>query len=290
MCKYSIEDFKLLRYVAIHAGVFHADDVFSVAYVQLLRKHYGLSLLKVLRTFKVADFMTIENGYLVADVGGGYFDHHFPDAEKKRRPNGVPYAAFGLIAKEFHDGFLSEEEYSALDKKLIEPLDAHDNNGCGNNLSLAIAMFNRNWDDNDPNIDSKFFEAVDVATVILTKAIENAKSLAKAKQIAEKQTIDGNAVYMDRYAPVNEFFSDNPDVLFVGSPSLRGTYQVISVKDPLGVSKKLFPERIRGTSYPEGVYDEDGLSFCHPSGFMATFKDKEYAKKYIDRMMTDTDS
>ena len=283
MCnRYTTDQFKQLKAVVVHSGVFHADDVFTVAYIQMLRRFYDLPMLKVIRTFKVADFMTIENGYIVADIGRGYFDHHFPDVEKKRRSNGVPYAAFGLVVREFHEGLLTEDEYEILDKKLIEPTDYHDNNGSGNNLSYAISVFNKNWDDDDPNSDPRFFKAVDVATAILEKFIENTKSFAKAKNIASQQTIEGHVIYMDKYAPIGEFFADNPNVLYIGSPSLRGTYQLITVKDPAGVAKKLFPENIRGISYPDGVFDTHGLSFCHPSGFMASFKDKEAAKKYIE--------
>lgn len=284
MCKYTTAQFKSLKAIVVHSGVFHADDVFTVAYVQMLRRFYGLGMLKVIRTFRVADFMTIDNGYLVADIGKGDFDHHFPDAEKKRRSDGVPYAAFGLVVKEFHEDFLNEDEYKILDRKLIEPTDYHDNSGNGNALSFAISIFNKNWDDADPNNDPKFFEAVDLATTILEKFIENVRSFAKAKAIAMEQTIDGNAIYMDKYVPINEFYASNPDVLYIGSPSLRGTYQILTVKDPCGVAKKLFPERIRGISYPDGVFDQDGLSFCHPSGFMASFKDKETAKRYIKKI------
>lgn len=287
MCKYTTDQFKSLKTIVVHSGVFHADDVFTVAYVQMLRRFYGLGMLKVVRTFRVADFMTIENGYLVADIGKGDFDHHFPDAEKKRRADGVPYAAFGLVVKEFHEDFLSEEEYKILDKKLIEPTDYHDNSGNGNALSFAISIFNKNWDDADPNNDPKFFEAVDLASTILEKFIYNVRSFAKAKAIAMEQTVEGNAIYMDKYVPINEFYAANPNVLYIGSPSLRGTYQILTVKDPCGIAKKLFPEQIRGISYPDGVYDQDGLSFCHPSGFMASFKDKETAKRYIKKISSE---
>lgn len=281
---YTVEQFKSLKSIVVHGGVFHADDVFTVAYTQLLRAHYGVGALNVIRTFKVADYMTFENGYLVADIGKGEFDHHFPEAEKERRANGVPYAAFGLVVKAFHEGFLNETEYELLDKKLIESLDEHDNCGRGNELSSVISSFNKNWDDPDPNMYTRFFDAVDLAYKILEKFIDNIRSFAKAKRIAGEQIIEGNAIYMDMYAPVNEYFADNPDVLYVGSPSLRGTYQMITVKDPRGVAKKLFPEEIRGISYPDGVFNDDGLSFCHPSGFMASFKDKESAKAYIEKI------
>lgn len=284
MCEYSADQFKSLKTIVVHSGVFHADDVFTVSYVQMLRRFYGLSMLKVIRTFTIRDYMTIENGYLVADIGKGEFDHHFHESEKKRRNDGVPYAAFGLVVKAFHSDFLSDDEYSILDKKFIEPIDLHDNCGGGNQLSYAIAAFNKNWDDADPNNDPKFYEAVDVATIILEKFIKNVRSLIKAQEIAKSQTVEGNAIYMDEYAPITEFFADDPNVLYIGSPSLRGTYQMLTVKDPCGVAKRLFPERIRGVSYPDGVFDDEGLSFCHPSGFMASFRDKATARRYIENL------
>lgn len=286
---HSRKEFENLKTIVVHYGTFHADDVFTVAYVQVLRRFYGLDMLKVVRTFKPGDFMTLENGYLVADTGNGEFDHHFPEADKKRRTNGVPYAAFGLVVKAFHHDFLTEDEYTIFDKKFIEPIDYHDNCGGGNQLSYAISLFNRNWDDPDPNIDKNFFDAVNVATAILEKAIKNIRSFNNAMSIADSQVIDEetHAVYMDKYAPVEEFFAEDPRVLYIGSPSLRNTYQMITVKDPCKVSKKLFPERIRGVSYPDGVFDSDGLSFCHPSGFMATFRDKEAARAYIKKYMED---
>ena len=64
---YTVEQFKSLKSIVVHGGVFHADDVFTVAYTQLLRAHYGVGALNVIRTFKVADYMTFENGY-----GGRY--------------------------------------------------------------------------------------------------------------------------------------------------------------------------------------------------------------------------
>ena len=285
MSKYTIDDFKNLKSIVVHAGTFHADDVFTVTYAQFLRKCFGLNLLKVIRTFNPADFMTIENGYLVADIGKGDFDHHGPEAEKARRANGIPYAAFGLVVKAFHEGLLDEDEYQIFDKKFIEPIDYHDNCGNGNMLSSVISTFNRNWDDPDPNIDFRFHEAMEVAAPILKKAIENSKSHAAAKRAADKQVIEGNAIYMDEYIPINDFFAEDPNVLFIGSPSMRNTYQMITVKDPKGVAKKLFPENIRGTSLPDGLFDKDGLSFCHSSGFMATFKSKAAAKKYIETYM-----
>ena len=72
-----------------HSGKFHADDVFASA---LLRICYpGI---EIRRTFEIPE------GFdgLIFDIGGGRFDHHQTGAPV--RPNGVPYAAFGLLWRE----------------------------------------------------------------------------------------------------------------------------------------------------------------------------------------------
>ena len=69
-----------------HGGKFHADDVFSTALLQILRPD-----IQITRGFTVPD----DFDGIVYDVGGGMFDHH--SEPRETRPNGVPYAAFGLL-------------------------------------------------------------------------------------------------------------------------------------------------------------------------------------------------
>ena len=69
-----------------HGGKFHADDVFSTALLQIVRPD-----IQVTRGFAVPDRF---DG-IVYDIGGGMFDHH--SEPRETRPNGVPYAAFGLL-------------------------------------------------------------------------------------------------------------------------------------------------------------------------------------------------
>ena len=70
-----------------HGGKFHADDVFATALLMIVRPD-----IKVTRGFVVPD------GFdgIVYDVGCGMFDHH--QEPRESRPNGVPYAAFGVKA------------------------------------------------------------------------------------------------------------------------------------------------------------------------------------------------
>src|SRR5690554_5270603 len=73
-----------------HSGKFHSDDVFSAALLTYLNPN-----IDIIRDYDIPeDFEGI-----VFDIGGGKFDHHQEGALV--RDNGIPYAAFGLLWKEF---------------------------------------------------------------------------------------------------------------------------------------------------------------------------------------------
>ena len=279
----NMDIFKGVRTLVIHSGVFHADDVFTAAYVSLLKDYLKQPPIRIVRTFNVQDHMTLDNGFLVADIGRGEFDHHFPESQKQRRDNGNPYAAFGLVVREFHEGYLNDTEYELFDKIFVEPIDYTDNTGAFNQLSQAIKNFNKQWDDDSPDNDLYFDMALALARNILSSAIRNCRSSAHAKEIARGCSPDHNGViYLDEYAPINEFFTYDDSVKFVGSPSKRGTYQIVCVKDGDKRDKAPFPKSIRGIGFKPDEYDAEGLNFCHPSGFMASFKDMKTAKAWMD--------
>ena len=80
-----------------HGAKFHADDVFSTAFLRLLNP-----AIEVTRGFDVPE----DFDGIVYDIGRGKYDHHQQD--KEIRENGVPYAAFGLLWREFGTCFLTE--------------------------------------------------------------------------------------------------------------------------------------------------------------------------------------
>ena len=83
--------------VVAHSGEFHADDVLQWQSLSLL-----LGKVRVLQP----DQKIINAGDYVVDVGGTYdpdkkrFDHHQVGGAGNRQ-NGIPYAAFGLVWKEY---------------------------------------------------------------------------------------------------------------------------------------------------------------------------------------------
>ena len=118
-----------------HAGQFHSDDVFSTAFLRILNP-----AITVERGFEVPE----DFDGIVYDIGRGRFDHH--QLDKEVRENGCPYAAFGLLFREFGPDFIGEEEAKRFDEDFIQPLDESDNTGCSNVLAKIIGEWNPSWD------------------------------------------------------------------------------------------------------------------------------------------------
>ena len=151
-----------------HGGKFHADDVFSTALLQILRPD-----IQITRGFTVPD----DFDGIVYDVGGGMFDHH--SEPRETRPNGVPYAAFGLLWRVLGAQLVGEHQARLLDENFIQPLDLNDNTGEQNSLADAIGSFNPLWDSKD-DPDACFWRAVPVARQILENEIAAANAVNRA--------------------------------------------------------------------------------------------------------------
>ena len=76
-----------MKRMAVHNGIFHADDVFGVALMQ--------SIYNDLEIIRTRDEELLKTCDIVSDVGNGKYDHHHVD--KIRRENGIPYCGFGLL-------------------------------------------------------------------------------------------------------------------------------------------------------------------------------------------------
>ncbi|GJN64247.1 MYG1 family protein [Faecalibacterium gallinarum] len=252
-----------------HAGKFHADDVFATALLQIVRPDF-----KVTRGFAVPE----DFDGIVYDIGGGMFDHH--DEPRQTRPNGVPYAAFGLLWRMLGPGLVGERQARLVDENFVQPLDLNDNTGEQNSLCDAIGFFNPVWDSKD-DPDACFAQAVAVAKQILEKQIASANGVNRADdrvRQAYEASRDG-IVVLPCYLPWKNGLYKT-DSLFVVYPSQRGGWSAQCVTDPKTKKSKLpFPQSWAGQS-PEVIAQKSGLegiSFCHASRFLITAKDKETA-------------
>lgn len=252
-----------------HGGKFHADDVFSSALMKMMNPD-----IKIIRAFEVPfDFDGI-----VYDIGGGKYDHHQENSEV--RENGVPYASFGLLWREFGAGLIgrecpqdvAEKEAERFDEKFIQPIDLDDNTGCGNQLSGVISSFNPSWDSKE-SADESFNKAVDLAEMILKNKIESIYSIQRAKELVGKALADSkdNIVVLPKFAPWKMVLVPS-SAEFVAYPSQRGGYsaQVIPKDTETKEAKCDFPESWAGK--PEnglpGISGVETLKFCHKGRFI----------------------
>ena len=260
---------KLENYAMTHGGKFHADDVFSAALLKIINPN-----IKIIRAFEAPkDFDGI-----VFDIGCGKFDHHQEGAEV--RENGVPYAAFGLLWREFGESILAAgcpleqaaKEATRFDEIFIQPLDKDDNTGCGNQLASAIGVFNPSWD-SDESSNQCFVEALDFATIILQKKIDSIMSVQRAKELVEAALANSNdnIVILPRYAPWKTILVQS-QAEFVVYPSQRGGYsaQVIPADLDTKEAKCYFPEEWAGKLEDELpiISGVSTLTFCHKGRFL----------------------
>lgn len=260
---------KTFDYAMTHGGKFHADDVFSAA---LLKMTYpGI---KIIRVFTVPD----DFEGIVFDIGFGKFDHHQKDA--KIRENGVPYAAFGLLWREFGESIIAAgcppeqtaREAARFDERFIQPLDEDDNTGCGNQMAGAISTFNPSWD-SDESTDQCFDEAVEFASVVLQKRLSSIMSINRAKTLVESALMEAKdkIVILPRFAPWRMILLQS-DAEFVIYPSQRGGFSAQAIpKD--SETKELrcaFPDKWAGLPADELplISGIKTLTFCHKSCFL----------------------
>lgn len=265
----------------LHKDPFHADDVFSRAWFEYIYKSLALEVPNLKRTFEITDEMKNDPEMIICDIGLGPYDHHQKEELKQRRPNGTAYAAFGLLVRDFHEGILTEDEYQYFDKNLVEPLDDHDNNGTFNCLSYAISIMNKNWNETGTNDNDEYFHnAVDMAYDIIYRWIMRIKAMSACESLVEVLKPEYKTVWLEKWAPIADYYINNPDVEFMGYPDNRGVYAVMSIRNSEGRNKHLFPESFRGFSNAKEP-NEYGMTFCHASGFIASFVNMDVAKHFM---------
>ena len=281
-----------------HNGIFHPDDVFAVA--------TALLVFPGSEVIRSRDPEVIELADVVIDVGMEYdperyrFDHH-QDGTVELRTNGVPYAAFGLVWREF--GYrLAKQGAGIIEEKLVIPIDAPDNN---------FSLFETTFDNLNPytirdyfysylpyghrtehTLDRVFMQVVRIAKRLIereiTKAEERAQGIIEVEQIVEK-TSDRRIVVLSRDLPWEPVLVPRRDVLFVIYPRREGNWAAKSIPKHFQSieRKKLFPYAWAGKSQTEleRVSGVEGARFCHLGRFIATADSCEAAVRLAERAL-----
>lgn len=282
--------------VITHGGVFHADEVLATV---ILKKVFGN--ITVCRTFNVPEEELLPRDIIIYDIGFGKYDHHQKGGNGERK-NGVPYAAVGLIWREFGldvvaDAPNPELVWFLIDRDLIQGVDAVDNGKMPKadypaqamTFSQTISLFNPTWDSKELP-DDAFVKAVEFAEVVFDNVYASAVARVKAESIVDEAIDDaeGNIMVLDQFVPWQEFiFSSGNDkaeeVQFVIFPSNRGGYNWQCVPDGLGSfgQRKSVPEEWKGLRGEElqQVTGVKTATFCHPAGFIGGAETLEDAIK-----------
>jgi uncharacterized UPF0160 family protein len=278
--------------VATHPGNFHADDVFAVAVLELVHGEVQIVRTRDDDTVAAADARVDLGGR--SDPAAGDFDHHQRGGAGERA-NGIRYASFGLVWREFGPQLAgSEDAAEAIDERLVQGVDANDT---GQTISTAlvegirpmtvsgvIGAMNASWDEEltAEEEDARFVEAVALARGILGREIAAAKAYRRGLDIvrsAIERAEDPRVIELDRKAPWHEtVVTTAPDALYVVYPKSDG-WGMQAVPKALGSfeNRKDLPEAWGGHADDElaeitGVPD---AMFAHAKHFYASAGSRE---------------
>lgn len=256
-----------------HGGVFHADDVFATALLQIWNPGIHISR-----------GLTVPEDFdgIVYDIGGGKYDHHQKNA--RVRENGVPYAAFGLLWEELGRDLLSGEDAEKFDEDFVQPIDLADNTGQENMVSLIISDRLPTWREELVQMEDAFWKAVGLARDILEQRFQQIRAERDAYEAVYQRAMqcDGTVLYLEQAMPWKEaLLKCGREILYVIYPSRRGGFNIQAVPDREDKNRLRhpFPREWCGADPQElqGMTGIKELVFCHISGFLSVAETLEGA-------------
>ncbi len=291
--------------IATHDGSFHADEVFAVAALGLLGDPIEVVRTRERDALAHAD-VRVDVGFR-DDPSTGDFDHHQRDFDAVR-DNGVRYASFGLVWREFGARICSGDQDVAetVDQTLVQAVDANDT---GQQLTRSlidgvrplsvnaiIGGFNARWDETlTPEAEGERFDAaVALAQGILAREIASAESGRRSERIVREAIAgasDPRIVELPVNAPWKQVLvPEAPDALFVIYPKRQG-FGLEAVPRELGSfeNRRNLPAAWGGLEGDElvsatGVED---ARFCHAKRFLAVASSRGGVERLAELALLD---
>lgn len=293
--------------IATHDGSFHADEVFALAALSLLGEP-----LEVVRTrdpeAMAACDARIDVGFR-ADPARGDFDHHQREGAGAR-PNGVRYASFGLVWREYGARLCGgdAEVAARVDESLVQGVDANDTGQAfaeasedgvrAMTVSGVIGAFNPTWEeDATPEAErTRFDEALAIAVPILEREIASAGAAQRAgKLVADaverSRAADPRIVALDRNVPWKEVVVTRaPDAQFVVYPKRQG-WGLEAVPRALGSfdNRRDLPAEWAGLDGPAlaALTGVDDALFAHAKRFLVVARSREGIDALAEQALRD---
>ncbi len=281
--------------IVTHDESFHCDEVFAVAATILYLKGAPYEIIRT----RNPDI--ISKADIVIDVGGMHdpatyrFDHHQPGGAGIRN-NGISYASFGLVWKQFGKAICKDEMVAELvDQKIVQSIDAMD---CGVELMQPthpgifpytlhdiLFSFRPTWKEKTLDVMPVFLHTITALSFVLQREIKRIADEEEGRQFVEEayqRADDKRVVVLENNYPAAETLSKYPEPLYVVKPNFEESiWKVKAIKEDvkLFAERKKLPLSWRGKSDMQlakitGIKD---AFFCHNNGFIAKARSKEGA-------------
>lgn len=310
--------------VVTHNGLFHADEGFGVAFLNLL---LGPEM-RVVRTRNPAQ---IEQADVALDVGGIYdngkfrYDHHQRDFLDVHEGTSVKLAACGLIWRHFGTCLITKlhpeldiEQVKTLwqmvDETICRSVDLQDNGQGTFNVegaeaqALTITMMVSSFNQQDiysPAQDEAFMRVVEILKEYILnflRAGANKLQLLKEAEEAVKAQLGSRVLVLDKFLPYREAVlkanaEEGGQFDLVTYPA-QGQWNIQTI--PLDDTPENFysqrvslPQRLWGLTGPNASKEQLGgcaLVFCHKTGFLAAVKadTADDARKAAEAVIAET--
>lgn len=281
--------------IATHNGSYHTDEIFAVA--ALLKKFPGSEIIRS------REESVIKSADIAVDVGLEYdplrlkFDHHMPGGVNGRE-NGIPFASFGLVWKEYGEEIAgTKEAQEIIEETLVYPIDAIDNGVAFSKPMVeglheyTIGDYLKSFSykaDTLQELDEAFVEALEVARDVLEKELaaaqEKVVAWKKVREIYESSN-DKRIIVLPETIPWKKILIPT-EAMFVITKRYDGTFQARAVPAALNSFelKKPFPKEWGGKSDEDlrKISGVDDATFCHKDLFLAGSESQEGAIKLAD--------
>jgi uncharacterized UPF0160 family protein len=278
--------------IATHNGSFHADEVFAIAALGLLGDPVEVVRTRDRHALAPAD-LRVDVGFR-DDAATGDFDHHQRDFDAAR-DNGVRYASFGLVWREFGARICAgdQEVADAVDETLVQSVDANDtgqplmqpliDGARPITIGGIIGGFNARWDETLPPEQERerFDAAVALARGVLAREVASAASGRRSERIVREAiaaAADPRVVELPVNAPWKQVLvPEAADALFVIYPKRQG-FGLQAVPRELGSfdNRRDLPATwggLEGADLVAATGVEEAL-FCHAKRFLAVARSR----------------
>lgn len=256
--------------VLTHDGLFHSDEVFSIALLKLFYKE--INIVRTRKSALVEQALT-DPKVFVLDVGNSFtpemrnFDHH-----QEGSPEGL--SSITLLFFHLFPDYQDDKILSKVYERLIRGVNEWDQGNADRNLTghplhlpQMISAFNRFG---KPEQDSQFLKAIDFAYYILANEMNTAKEMINAEEIwKKKEQLNHEIAILQEHCVFWRIVQGEKKTFkYIIQPD-AGNWSIMSV------DSKQFP-------LPKIPGDNEGLVFQHKDRFITIFYNYQSAINYAN--------